>query len=218
MSQKTNRTLILLALILLPAPGKVAPAQTSRPLPGEPWRRRPPTANASRPFKLPATRETKLDNGLTIVWIEDHASPIVTIMVGIPLEISGGTVSEMTNQIALAEATAELITEGAGSRTSEQLSREVETLGGRLASSASSDYAEVDVTVIAENAERMIDLLGDVLLRPTYPDDEVALYKRNRIQKLTVERQEPAFLADEQFDRVVFGAHPYSISSPTPAS
>jgi len=64
----------------------------------------------------------------------------------------------------------------------------------------------------------MMDLLGDVLLRPTFPESEVALYKRNRIQTLVVQRQDPAFLAGEQFDRIVFGSHPYGISAPTPAS
>jgi zinc protease len=74
------------------------------------------------------------------------------------------------------------------------------------------------VSVVAENTERMMDLLGEVLLHPTYPESEVALYKRNRIQKLAVQRQDPSFLAGEQFDRIVYGSHPYAISAPTPAS
>jgi zinc protease len=185
----------------------------------EPWRQHPPKSEKPRPFKLPAAREIKLDNGLTIVLIEDHRSPLVTIIVGIPIAASASqNISELTHEMALTEATAELITEGAGSRSSEQVAREVETLGGRLSSSANDDYAEVAVSVIAENAERMMELLSDVLLRPAFPEDEVALYKRNRIQKLVVQRQDPSFLAGEQFDRIVYGAHPYAISAPTPAS
>lgn len=183
------------------------------------WRKQPPKADAPRPFTLPAVRETRLENGLTVLFIEDHRSPIVTILVGIPLAIApSGDIAELTRQMALAEATAELITEGAGSRTSEQVAREVETLGGRLSSSANEDYAEVALSVVAENAERMMDLLGDVLLRPAFPESEVTLYKRNRIQTVVVQRQDPAFLAGEQFDRIVFGSHPYAISAPTPAS
>lgn len=185
----------------------------------EPWRKHPPKSDVPRAFKLPAAREIKLDNGLTLVLIEDHHTPVVTITVGIPIEVSSSRdMSELTNEMALTEATAELITEGAGSRSGEEVAREVETLGGRLSSSANDDFAWVAVSVIAQNAERMMDLLGDVLLRPTYPDSEVALYKRNRIQKLVVQRQDPSFLAGEQFDRIVYGKHPYAISAPTPAS
>jgi zinc protease len=183
------------------------------------WRKQPPKSDAPRPFTLPAVRETRFENGLTVLFVEDHRSPIVTILVGMPPAIApSGGIAELTSQMALAEAAAELITEGAGSRSSEQVAREVETLGGRLSSSANDDYAEVSLSVVAENAERMMDLLGDVLLHPAFPESEVALYKRNRIQTLVVQRQDPAFLAGEQFDRIVFGSHPYGISAPTPAS
>lgn len=185
----------------------------------EAWRKVPPKSEAPRPFKLPLAREIKLDNGLTLVLIEDHRAPVVTITVGIPVDSSSsGNIAELTNEMALTEATAELITEGAGSRGSHEMAREVETIGGRLSSSANDDYAWLAVAVVAENTERMMGLLAEVLLHPTYPESEVALYKRNRIQKLVVQRQDPSFLAGEQFDRIVYGSHPYAISAPTPAS
>ena len=196
-----------------------SPQRARRSKQHDAWRKHPPKSDAPRPFTLPAVRETRYENGLTVLFVEDHRSPIVTILVGMPPAIApSGGIAELTSQMALAEAAAELITEGAGSRTSEQVAREVETLGGRLSSSANDDYAEVSLSVVAENAERMMDLLGDVLLRPAFPESEVALYKRNRIQNLAVQRQDPAFLAGEQFDRIVFGSHPYGISAPTPAS
>ncbi len=196
-----------------------SPQRARRSTQRDAWRKQPPKSDAPRPFALPAVRETRLKNGLTVLFIEDHRSPMVTVLVGVPLAIEPTRdIAELTNQMALAEAAAELVTEGAGSRTSEQMAREVETLGGRLSSSANDDYAEVSLSVVAENAERIMDLLGDVLLRPMFPESEVALYKRNRIQNLVVQRQDPAFLAGEQFDRIVFGSHPYGISAPTPAS
>jgi len=62
----------------------------------------------------------------------------------------------------------------------------------------------------------MLELFADVMLRPLFPQNEVALYKSNRVERLSVQRQEPAFLVDEMFDRVVYGSHPYSLSVPTP--
>ena len=185
----------------------------------EPWRRVPPKAGPERPLKLPEPREVSLKNGLRLVMVEDHRAPIVTVFAGVPFKLPRSSdIETLTKEVALAEATGELITEGAGSRTSEQLAREVETLGGRISSAATDDYAEVTVSVVSENIDRMMELFGDVLLRPAFPEDEVALHKRNRIQNLVVQRQDPAYLAGEQFDRAVFGPHPYAISSPTPAS
>jgi zinc protease len=218
------RSLVRIALILFCchlaiSPGTGSPQKQRQSRAVETWRRQPPRSDAARPFNLPSVRKTRLENGLTLLLIEDHRSPIVTMLIGIPLIIEPTEdIASLTNQIAIAEATAELITEGAGSRNAEQVAREVETLGGKLSTTANDDYAEVSVSVVAENAARMLDLVGDVLLRPTFPEEEVALYKRNRIQNVVVQRQDPSFLAGEQFDRIIYGKHPYAISSPTPAS
>jgi predicted Zn-dependent peptidase len=64
----------------------------------------------------------------------------------------------------------------------------------------------------------MIEIAGDVLLRPAFPEQEVALYKSTRIDKLTLQRQDPAFVVSEEFNKVIYGAHPYSASAPTPVS
>ncbi|HXF40023.1 MAG TPA: pitrilysin family protein [Blastocatellia bacterium] len=195
-------------------------AQKRRPTSdSEAWRRVPPKPGSPRPLKLPLTREVQLKNGLKLVFVEDHRTPMVTVLVGIPLQLQPfKDIDALNNQTALAEAAADLLTEGAGSRTSEQLAREVETLGGRISSTANDDYAEVIGSVVAENVERLMGMLADVVIRPSFPENEVALHKRNRIQNLVVQRQDPAYLASEQFDRVVFGSHPYAISSPSPAS
>ena len=176
--------------------------------------RLPPPPGPARPFALPAPREVRLDNGLAVLMIEDHRTPMVTIVAGIRV----GSADDPSGRPGLAEATADLLTEGAGTRGAQELAREIETLGGRIAGSASDDYTELEATVISENAERMLEIASDVLLHPSFPENEVALYKSNRIQNLTVQRQEPAFLVSEHFNRIVFGSHPYAVSAPTPES
>ena len=139
-------------------------------------------------------------------------------MVTISLGLRAGGVDDPPGQPGLAEATAELITQGAGSRTAEELAREIETLGGRIEASATDDFTELSVSVVSENAERMLEIASDILMHPTFPESEIALYKSNRVENLTVQRQEPAFLVSEHFNRIVFGSHPYAISAPTPES
>jgi len=183
----------------------------------ESWRKQPPAPSQPRPLHLPAMRGVKLENGLTLLLIEDHRAPLVTMFAGIPQAVTAhGATTNLTNLMTLAEATGELLTEGAGTRTSKQLARDVETLGGQIASSASDDFVVVSASCIAENAERLMGIFSDVLMRPTFPQTEVALYKNNRLEKLTLSRQEPAFLVQEHFNRAVFGAHPYGFTAPTP--
>lgn len=177
-------------------------------------RERPPKAAPLKPFRLPATRETKLENGLTLLLVEDHRSPLVTVEMAIPV----GSVDDPPKHVGLAEATAELLLEGAGSRSSAELAVEVEAMGARLDSFATDDYTSVAAAVIAENIGPLLDILADVVLRPTFPGHEVDLYKTNRIADLKVQRQDPAFLAMDQFSRIVYGPHPYAFVAPTSES
>ncbi|HSO76250.1 MAG TPA: insulinase family protein, partial [Blastocatellia bacterium] len=208
---------LLFAMAVAQAPVMGSLAGRAEAQATESWRKQSPPASPARPFKLPATREVKLDNGLIILLVEDRRAPLVTIHAGIPLagpRIAGK--ATIANHVALAESTAQLMTEGAGGRTSSDMAREVESLGGRITSSANEDYAEVSAVVVSENAHRMIDLFADVMLRPAFPQREVALYKSTRVELLTLQRQEPAFLAEEMFDKAVYGSHSYSLSVPTP--
>ncbi|HSO73879.1 MAG TPA: pitrilysin family protein [Blastocatellia bacterium] len=208
---------LLFALAVAPARGIHTLARPAKPQATESWRKQRPPASPARPFKLPATKEIKLDNGLIILLFEDRRAPLVTIQAGIPLTPPGVMgPAALANHVALAESTVELMTEGAGGRTSSDMAREVESLGGRIVSSANEDFAEVSAVVVSANAHRMIDLFADVMLRPAFPQREVELYKSNRVELLTLQRQEPAFLAEEMFDKVVYGTHPYSLSVPTP--
>ena len=204
-----NRILSLIGLLCVLAAISIAQEPQS-----ETWRKQPPAPVPMKPLKLPSQIETRLSNGLTTILVEDHRSPIVTIQIAIRV----GDADDPPGMPGLAEATAHLLTEGAGARTSEQLAREVESLGGQLSSASNADFTQVGVSVLSESVDKMMDIAGDVLLRPTFPEDEVALYKGNRVQSLTVQRQDPSFLASEAFDKILFGAHPYAISSPTPES
>jgi zinc protease len=194
-----------------------APPSRQQAEQSESWRKQPPAPSQPRPLRLPAMREVKLENGLTLLLLEDHRAPLVTMFAGIPQAVTAQrAMTNLTNLMTLAEATGELLTEGAGARTSQQLARDVESLGGQLSSSASDDFVVLSASCIAENAERMMSIFSDVLMRPTFPQAEVALYKNNRIEKLTLARQEPAFLVQEHFNRAVFGAHPYGFTAPPP--
>src|SRR5262245_4895176 len=197
-----------------PFPGSARLLAAQQPPQDETWRSHPPAPKAAAPLKLPLAREIALPNGLTLIVVEDHRAPIVTFDIAVPV----GEIDDPPRQTGLAEATADLLTEGAGGLTSHQLAAEVEKLGGLIASSSSPDYSEISATVLAENAGRMIEIAGDILLRPSFPEEEVALYKNTRLEKLTVQRQDPAFIVSEEFNKVIYGPHPYSASAPTPES
>jgi zinc protease len=58
-------------------------------------------------------------------------------------------------------------------------------------------------------------MTADVLLHPSFPAEELARYKQRTRAGLTQQRANPDFLANEMFNRGIYGAHPAARVSPT---
>ena len=55
-------------------------------------------------------------------------------------------------------------------------------------------------------------------LQPAFPPNELELTKQNTKENLKQQRAQPSFLAGEMTARVMFGEHPYHVTTPTPES
>src|SRR5690606_20702265 len=72
-----------------------------------------------------------------------------------------------------------------------------------------SDWTAVTLTTLTDFLDDGLDLLGDVVLRPTFPEDELETEKQRRLSELRLMRSQPSALAQEAFLREVYGEHPY---------
>ena len=61
----------------------------------------------------------------------------------------------------------------------------------------------------------MLALMADVARKRSFPNDELTLHKQNRKQTLMVQHSQPAFLANEEFRKALFGDTPYAHVGPT---
>ena len=165
---------------------------------------------------IPRPKEVKLENGLTVMVLERHDLPTVSIS----LWVESGALSDPKDLPGLAEFTAEMLHEGTSSRTSAQIDAAVENLGASLSSSAGfgSDISEAGASGLAVDLDKLLGLLSDVVLHPTFPDSELAKYKVRKLAGLEEERSDPDFLARERFFQALYGAFPASVTSPTTAS
>jgi zinc protease len=164
--------------------------------------------------KLPKPVEAKLKNGLTVLILEDHRFPIVSIQ----LQISGaGALFEPSNLPGLAKVTAEMLREGTKSRTSRQIAEESDKLGATFNAAAEfgSSVTTLRASGLSQNFDGWFSLAIDVLLNPTFPAGELEKFKQRLRIQLRQQRTAPNFLVDERFNRAVFGDHPAAIVSPT---
>jgi len=178
------------------------------------FRSQAPAPLPPRPIVIPTPRETVLSNGLTIVVVEDHRLPLVSYR----LALRVGAAFDPPQIPGLTDLLAGLLPEGTESKTSREIADEVARMGANLSAGANSDYTIVAASALSQFNTEILDLMAEVVLQPSFPENEVELAKQNTKESLRQQRAQPSFLASEMVSRVMFGDHPYAIVAPTPES
>ena len=155
-----------------------------------------------------------MSNGLVVVVVEDSRLPLVSYR----LALRTGDAHDPSELPGLMDMLTGLLTEGTESRTSREIADEIARLGATLQAGANSDYTTVAASSLATFSENILELMAEVALRPVFPPSEVELTKQNTKESLKQQRAQPSFLASEMVARVMFGAHPYHVTAPTPES
>jgi zinc protease len=168
-------------------------------------------------IKLPRPVQAKLENGLTVLILEDHRTPSVFVQI----HISGaGALFEPPSMTGLANITAQMLREGTQSRTSVQIAEEIDRLGATLGAAGSFGSSQVVLSAsgLSDNFDSWFALAVDVLLNPNFPREELEKLKQRQRVQLRQQRSAPNFLVNERFNRAVYHDHPAAIVSPTSES
>jgi zinc protease len=206
-------------LFAAPAPAQMQqPGQDkSTPLSKVERKNKAPVSKEILQVKLPKPSETSLANGLTVMILEDHRFPTVSVT----LNISGaGPIFEPANLSGLASFTAQLLREGTKTRDSKKMAEDVDKLGATLTANAGigSAASQINASGLSDNLDEWFPLLVDILQNPTFPADELAKLKARQKIQIKQVRSNAQFLAVERFNRAVFGSHPAAVLFPTDAS
>ncbi len=162
-------------------------------------------------FAIPPSSEATLKNGLRIVVFEDHRLPLVSYR----LMMRTGDRNDPKGWDGLASAVTSLLTEGTRSYSSKQLAEEIEKIGATVSASTSEDFTIIAASALSLYNSEVLRLLEEIVLTPTFPENELDLYKRNAVEHLKFQRSQPGFLAGEQTARLLYGTHPYARITPT---
>ncbi len=164
--------------------------------------------------QLPKPVEFKLDDGLTVLVLENHRLPTVTLR----LLIQGaGALNDPADLPGLANLTAAMLKEGTTTRSSKQIAEDIEGLGAAINVSApfGGDTATLTASGLSDNLGEWMHLAADILLHPTFPESELTKLKQRLRVQLQQQRSSPMFLLQERFNRAVYGNHPAAITSST---
>lgn len=164
----------------------------------------PPKPAPVKSVSVPPVKERKLANGLTLAVVERKNVPLVTVQ----LLVKSGAAMEQMDKAGLANLTASLLTKGTKTRTATQIAEEMEFLGGSINTGAGWNTSAVTVGVMSDKLDRAMAIMSDVVLNPTFKQEEIDLLKSQTLDSLTYNLKQPGFLASYVASRYSFGEHP----------
>jgi len=189
-----------------------APAQQGQSIKGADIKGRAPVNKEILKVNLPKGQEATLSNGLRVILLESHRVPTFTMQ----MVVMSGGLSDPADYHGLASFTAGLLREGTTTRKSKDVAEQADTMGATL--TAVSGLANFTSTItssgLVENFDQALGLFSDVILHPTFPQEEIDKYKARQLQLQQFQRSIPQFLAQERFVRAIYGNHPAGMITP----
>lgn len=189
-----------------PAPARQAPGDVVTPG----IQATPPLPGSAPELSLPDPVRRTLSNGLEVILVEQHELPVVDLR----LVLRAGAATDAPVEAGRSTLLADMLDEGTTTRTSLQIAEELEYLGAELATDAGWDASYANLHVLERRLDAALELMADVVLHPTFSDEELERKRAERLATLIQQRDEARFLASNAFNSVLYGsAHPYGIST-----
>ncbi|MEN9572627.1 MAG: hypothetical protein RL514_482 [Verrucomicrobiota bacterium] len=150
-----------------------------------------------------------LPNGLRLLVKEDHRLPFVHFRAG----LRGGVLAETAANCGASSMLAKLMMKGTKTRTAEQLATEIESVGGGLDTYSGNNSFGVTAEVLREDFALGLELLTEVLLRPSFPKAELERERAIQLGNLRHQRDELLSSCFKLMKRTLYGDTAYGLDS-----
>jgi zinc protease len=177
-------------------------AQT-RPWPSE----RPPRPLAARDVKFPPYQIQTLPNGLQVVAVLHHEQPAVSMR----LLIRAGSASDPKGKLGLVHELASLLDQGTETKSASDLADAIDFIGGAMGTGAATDLTHLNMVVMKDSFAAGMRMLSDMARHPAFAPAEMDRQRQQVLSGLKVSLEDPDYVADAVFDRLVYGFHPYGM-------
>jgi zinc protease len=205
MSETRRRGLLLphggaavLAVLFLVAPGASAQVRN--------WpSASPPRPLAARDVRFPPYQLETLANGMKVVVVTHNEQPAVSLR----MIVKAGTAQDPAGKPGLAAMLASLLDQGTTTRQAQEVADTIDSVGGRVETGVGRDLIFTDVVVMKDSLGLAMGLLADLIRNPAFAPEEIERQRHQILAGLAVSGQDPEYVANVAFDRLVYGFNPY---------
>ena len=167
----------------------------------------PPRPLQPKEIEFPPYEVRTLSNGMQVMTILHHEQPAVTMRV----LVRAGAAFDPDRKDGVATLTAQLLDQGTTTRSASEIADQIDSIGGAMGTGSSPDWISANAVVMKDSFDVALDLLADVVRNPAFAPGEIERQKEQMTSSLRVNAEDPEYVANVVFQRLVYGFHPYGL-------
>ncbi len=167
-----------------------------------------PLKTESLPGPHDITR-VELENGTTVLVRPNFNS----LSIALSGYLQAGSLYDPEDKLGLADFTADTLMRGTTTRSFQELYDSLESMGASLGVSPGAHTAGFGGKSLADDLPSLLDLLGDILINPVFPEADVEKVRSQLLTGLDLRSQDTGEMADLGFDQIAYAGHPYRFPS-----
>ena len=166
-----------------------------------------PTPGEAPIVSFDRLKRATLSNGLKILLAERHAIPTVNMR----LQFDAGFAADNGLKNGTANLTMSMLDEGTNKLDALEISTQLAELGTSIQSGASLDSSTVSLNTLKENLDKSMSLFSDIVLNPSFPEEELERLKEQQLAAISQEKSSPFGAGFRLLPKLLYGEeHAYS--------
>ena len=153
---------------------------------------------------FPAFEEFKLENGLKVIIAEHHEQPAVFFNIRIDI----GGLDVPIGKEGLNEVVFDLLKKGTEKYTADELSAVIDATGGSISTGSQLEYSTIKVQFLKEDMELGLNLIAEILLKPTFSKNEFKLAIKQYKEGVKTWYSDPGSVASAHANKLLYGDSP----------
>lgn len=156
-------------------------------------------------FQIPTAERVVLECGTPVYLLRDTELPIINMTAMVRV----GSVYEPASQSGLSGMVASVMRSGGGGGLApEKMDDELEFMASSVESGIGIDMGTVSLTALKKNFTPTLQIFSDVLLRPDFSEKRVEIARRQTIESLRRQNDDPKEIAGREVNRAIYAGHP----------
>ena len=167
------------------------------------------TSSIKRDFTIRDYKELKLKNGLRVLLVHDKSLPYISTT----LMLHTGSISDPPLYSGLTSFVTGMLDTGTQNLSALEIADAFGKLGTSFSATTQRDYTHITVSTLSYHQEKLFELLGEVISRPSFPKSEIERYRSKVLAAIKTMSDKPSVYARNMYNLYLYGSHPYGQSS-----